>query len=173
MPLETQKNRTVWTWDETSKAALKELSAEGCSAAQIAADLSEKFGTPITKNAVIGARYRWAIAAGERKPRSPRRPKLHRSPEQPPHMKRGKQVPRPPLTIAIPFVDRAPGQCPFPVEGTGINMLCCGAKRYQFGGIGTNLKLTKFPYCWYHCNVAYRWRAPPVDERYVMYLSVR
>ena len=143
---------------------------EGFSGADIADKLSEAFGTTITRNAVIGARYRWGVAAGggERK-KAHRRPQLRASPEQPSHMKRGKQVPRPPLTRAVPFVDRKPGECSFPVEGSGINMLCCGAKRHQYGG-HAGLKFTKFPYCWYHCNVAYRWRVP-VDEHYVTYFE--
>jgi hypothetical protein len=159
MPLKQQANQKVWIWDEASKAALKELDAEGLSGAEMADKLSEKFGTPITRNAVIGARHRWSLHSSERKVRPPRVKKVHRSPIQPQRRrKNGTQVPRPPLTYAIPFVDRAPGQCSFPVDGAGINMLCCGAKRYQYGGWG-GIKHTRFPYCHYHCNVAYRWRS--------------
>jgi hypothetical protein len=163
-----QKGRTIWSWDEESKADLRELSEAGYRAADIANKLSVKFGATISRCAVIGARYRWAIDGGEIKKRArmSRKPKIQHATEPRPRRQHKRQVPRPPMTIAIPFVDRRPWECAFPVEGTGINMLCCGGKSYQYGGGGSNLKHTRFPYCWYHCNVAYRWRAP-VDEHYI------
>lgn len=156
-----------WKWDEASKERLRTLWAEGYSAAVIAGMLSQEFKHHFERNAIIGARNRW-IEGGERKPRLPTIGKPKSLPRPYRVRKRirhpvGEQESHVPTCDPRALWNLENWHCHFPVQGEGMNTLFCGSRRYQYGEHG-GINRTVFPYCYFHCRMAYKkFNSPPPE----------
>lgn len=156
----------AWRWGANRKSVerLRTLWAEGHSASIIAGMLSEEFGARITRNMVIGARYRW-IDGGERKKRTVTRPYgSGRKPSVRKTARRwGEHKVTPPRAEPRALWNLEDWQCHYPVQGQGTAAMYCGSRKYRYGGHG-GINRIGFPYCFYHCHMVYKQFDYPSDE---------
>src|SRR5216684_255291 len=153
-------------WNDETDAELRRLYADKLSGAQIAQEISRKFGMTITRNAVIGRTHRLGMV--EPKPAKRREPKApHECPQRRTHKSFKFKSPSiapeplpPPKTpdVGIPISQRktllqlTEETCRWPIGDPGsADFFFCGGQT-----------LTSLPYCAYHSRVAYQ---PPNTRR--------
>ena len=146
----------MWTEPLTEKMAV--YWNEGFSTSLIADKLNQEFGTRLTRNSVIGRRYRMReklnlddrlqLKATHRRKPMPRRVMSKPNGEVPGAFMKPQpirmQAPPPMAIRRLSLLDLEPSSCRYPVEGEGEFTLFCG-----------NDAKEGHSYCAYHCGVCY------------------
>lgn len=153
-------------WDDEKIARLRRLAATGISETAIAHQFTEHYKTPFTRNAIIGARFRYKIACSSlmrsiSKPKRTKEQQLHsRSAMTKIQHRRaaGSQEAKsvmlvepvtPVADLEIPVTQRCTllelndGKCRWPVGVPGKDLFFCGGKTEG-----------RDPYCSHHTEVA-------------------
>jgi GcrA cell cycle regulator len=152
-------------WTEAEFASLKELTAQGLSASQIAAQMPGR-----SRNSIIGKQHRMEVRSHNAKggsiagTRTPRERSTARCYKRAPWaveglLANGKQrgaflteLPREVVANPVTFAALQDNQCRWPVDSDPT--LFCGGQI-----------LEKYPYCVHHCCMAYQTAARPSADR--------
>lgn len=130
------------TWPDERTEMMRELWDKGLSALQIAKALNAKFHIALTRNAVIGKVHRSGLrrstelrratnAASGRRSGEVRRAKAEAREAQA-ILRRASRPPQPmpvmhDASFAKPWIERAFGECAYPIAGDGADVISCCA----------------------------------------------
>ena len=122
---------SIGKWPEAMRSRLAALWPTGISAAQCAVILNAEFGTSLSRNSIIGQVHRHINKRKMHAHKRARDNSGHRKPKaSPPPVIQEIRIAADP----VPFVDRKPSQCPFPLWAHeaptgGPDFLVCGSRR--------------------------------------------